>query len=306
MSKKIDLKRSTGVRNREIAKGTKAATSWFRSISRNIQRDYASYERVGQGGSSRAATLRSLSKDLAAESKELAAKEYELVRDSVSAVSKAVYGDVSKWVRDVSGGKVKDGSKEFSRMIGSMIDKGRIYKEKQTLSDRIWADANKYEKEIKRIIAGGVARDLSTYEIVRMVQNYVNPNAVQMWNMRDEHGQRIYPARVDYNAHRLVVTTIQHAYQESVIETVKDNPFISKIRWCASGRHPCPLCQSRDGELYDPDELPLDHPNGQCTFEYVYDKDWAHDLLLWQHAPNGTYKEIDAYMEEFGLDLESI
>ena len=71
---------------------------------------------------------------------------------------------------------------------------------------------------------------------------------------------------MDYSAQRLARTAVTHAYQLSLERATKDNPFVEGYRWhSAGGGRVCPLCQQRNGKLYEKGSLPLDHPNGMCV-----------------------------------------
>lgn len=144
------------------------------------------------------------------------------------------------------------------------------------LSQRIWNLTNIHEKDIYNIIAKGEMMGLPPDQIARQIQKYVNPQYRFLWNSRyvDPKTGNVmyYPVRgrkVDYNATRLVRTTIQHAYQNSLVALTRDNPLLKGYRWIAAGGHPCDLCLDRDGNIYTADSIPLDHPNGQCEIEPI-------------------------------------
>ena len=114
-------------------------------------------------------------------------------------------------------------------------------------------------------MAAGVAANKSAYEIAKDLEQYVNPNAKKEWDW-----SKVYPGttkKVDYNAQRLARTMVSHAYQQSLLATTKHNPFVTGYRWrSAHVSRTCELCNERDGQVYSADDLPLDHPNGMCTF----------------------------------------
>jgi hypothetical protein len=102
---------------------------------------------------------------------------------------------------------------------------------------------------------------------------------------------------VDYNAQRLARTLVSHAYQQALVRTTQKNPFVTKYQWEASNStRICPLCASRDGVLFDKDDLPLDHPNGMCTFIAVMPDsmvDIADRLGDWAHGKSDP--ELEEY-----------
>ena len=152
--------------------------------------------------------------------------------------------------------------------IVEKIALGKVYDSNWTLSKAIWKADKKITKDINTIIATGVAEGKSAYEVGKDLEKYVNPNARKDWEW-----SKVYPGvnkKIDYNAQRLARTMISHAYQQSIVAVTKPNPFVTKLQWLASNSdRTCELCMSRDGKLYNKNELPLDHPNGMCTYVAV-------------------------------------
>ena len=187
--------------------------------------------------------------------------------------------------------------------VVSNIVTGQIYKSGWSLSKAIWTDNQKTLSDIYSIVAQGRAMNMSAYEVSKMLERYVSPGRKMQWNLKMNDGAKIYKKTVDYNAQRLVRTLNQHAYQQSIIQVVKDNPFISGIYWRANGSRVCPLCMDRDGNFYKWSELPMDHPNGMCTMEPATDMDKTIDQLAdWIKEPDGTYPEIDKFAKKLGYE----
>ena len=159
---------------------------------------------------------------------------------------------------------------------------GKVYKDRAGLSERIWLDTKKFNKDIDYVIAEGIANKKPTYEIAKDLEKYVNPNAKKEWEW-----SKVYPNAnkvVDYNAQRLARTSIQHAFQQAQKRSCKKNPYIEYIKWLSSNTsRTCELCNSRDGQLYKVNDLPLDHPNGLCT----------------------TIPQIEKSLDEIGEELRS-
>lgn len=177
---------------------------------------------------------------------------------------------------------------------------GKIYAGNWTLSKRIWGIEKKVHKDIEEVIAKGIAENMSAYDIAKDLERYVDPKARKDWNW-----SKVYPGtnkRVDYSAQRLARTMVSHAYQFSFVKSTKDNPFIAKYKWISShDKRVCEICKERDGKTFDKDKLPLDHPNGRCTFVSVFDKsmdDIADELADWVKSPPGKNKAIDNWMKK--------
>jgi SPP1 gp7 family putative phage head morphogenesis protein len=141
---------------------------------------------------------------------------------------------------------------------------GKAYKDRKGLSERIWLDTKRFDKDIDYIITQGIANKKSTYEIAKDLEKYVNPKASKDWEW-----SKVYPNTnkvVDYNAQRLARTSIQHAFQQAQKRSCKENPYIEYIKWLSSNTsRTCELCNSRNNQLYKVNKVPLDHPNGLCT-----------------------------------------
>ena len=118
--------------------------------------------------------------------------------------------------------------------------------------------------------------------------------------------------KIDYNAQRLARTMISHAYEESFVAVTKNNPFIEAYQWITSGSdRVCEICIDRESSdhyglgpgIYPKDALPLDHPNGMCTFDVVITmtdeeiSDAIADWYLGEGDPEMN-KRIDDYVEE--------
>ena len=160
---------------------------------------------------------------------------------------------------------------------------GKAYKDRKGLSERIWLDTKRFNKDIDYIIAEGMAAKKSTYEIAKDLEIYVNPKASKSFEWL-----KVYPnankKTVDYNAQRLARTSVQHAFQQAQKRSCKKNPYVEHIRWLSSNTsRTCELCNDRDNKLFKIKDVPLDHPNGLCT----------------------TIPEITMTFEEIGTELKS-
>lgn len=181
--------------------------------------------------------------------------------------------------------------------IVRLVATGQLYKGNWSLSKAIWGNTQKAQKDINTVIAEGIAQNKSAYAIAKDLEKYVNPSAKKDWSWA-----KVYPGtnkKVDYNAQRLAITAVSHAYQQSFIRTTQKNPFVTKYKWVGSNSHRiCPICAERDGKFFEKDELPLDHPNGMCTFEAVMGGsmvDMADRIADW--ASGKSDPELDAYAE---------
>ncbi len=228
------------------------------------------------------------------------------VKSNIYLVSDAVVKSNNAWLASL-GFDEKDLAVAFSSVNNSTIEKlvtGQIYDSGWSLSKRIWGDNQQNMKDIYAVVAGGQAQNKSIYEIAKDLEKYVRPSAAKPWNLKAADGKKIYPKQVDYNSQRLARTLVQHGYQQSFIETTKDNPFIEDYVWRSNGSRVCELCKARDGQHYKKNSLPMDHPNGMCTMEPSVADDMTDQLAEWFNSPDGTYPEIDAFAENFGYKAD--
>ena len=180
---------------------------------------------------------------------------------------------------------------------------GKAYKDRKGLSERIWLDTKKFNKDIDYVIAEGIANKKSTYEIAKDLEKYVNPKASKDWEW-----SKVYPNAnkvVDYNAQRLARTSIQHAFQQAQKRSCKKNPYVEKIRWLSSNSsRTCELCNSRDNKIFDIDDVPLDHPNGLCTTIPEISKsldEIGEELRTWIDGEANS--KLDKWFKKYGEDF---
>lgn len=251
---------------------------------------------------------RELQKQLRATSQEVSNEIYKKIKTNIYTVSDAVVKDNVDWLKSF-GFSVDGLNAAFSFVPNETVQRlvtGQIYEGGWNLSSRIWGDNEQTLKDIYQVMAKGLAENKPIYDIAKDLEKYVRPSANLPWNLRMEDGKKIYKKQVDYNAQRLARTLVQHGYQQSFIATTQKNPFITQYRWIANGSRVCELCQSRDGQLYDKDKLPMDHPNGMCVMEPVVADDITDQLADWFNSPDGTYPEIDAFAGNFGYEASKI
>lgn len=176
-----------------------------------------------------------------------------------------------------------------SILTGNLYGTGSL-----NLSSKIWNITDSNLTDMNSIIAKGLAEGRSLNSIAKELERYINPDMKNEWRIvtiKNPDGTtsvyRIRNNQPDYKARRLARTSIQHAYQQTMIALTKDNPFVKGYIWHADGRHPCELCESRDNEFFTAEDVPLDHPNGQCSIEPsldygLIDKSIEDGRLTWE------------------------
>lgn len=186
--------------------------------------------------------------------------------------------------------------------IVKAVATGKLYEGDWTLSKAIWKDHMKTQYNVNTIVAKGIAENKSAYDIAKDLEKYVDPSAEKPWDW-----SKVYPGvgrKVDYNAQRLARTMVSHAYQQAFVRSTIKNPFVTKYKWDASNSgRTCPICEERDGKLYDKGDLPLDHPNGMCTFEAVI-PDSMEDIA--DRIADWAYGTADPELDKWAEDLTGL
>lgn len=196
----------------------------------------------------------------------------------------------------------------FSTIPQACVDElmsGGIYKDFAGLSERLWNYKQKFDRDIGYIIDRGIIEQKSAYDLAKDLEIYVDPRAAKPWEWR-----KVYPncnRVVDYNAQRLARTSVTHAYQMSFQRSTVDNPFVEAYQWHSSNAgRTCELCRQRNGQLFEKDSVPLDHPNGMCIITAVIPKSMdeiADELSDW--AAGGSNPALDRWLGIYNLGASS-
>lgn len=294
----------TASQQKEIAK---LYEDWSKDLGKRAKH-YRNKDTSSSGLSERQA--KELQKALEEQSKQVANEVYTGIKQGIYTVADAVVKDNVAWLKSLgfSGTGLDAAFSSVPDSVVRMLVTGQIYQGGWNLSSRIWGSNEKILSNCYKIIAKGLAENRPIYDIAKELEKYVNPGAAKSWNplirmKNTKTGEweykRIYRGKVDYNAQRLARTLIQHGYQQSFIAVTEKNPFVLKYQWSANGSRVCPICQDRDGQMYEKGDLPMDHPNGMCTMVPVIDEGMIDKLADWFHSPDGTYPEIDEFAKAF-------
>lgn len=318
MAQKFSLKHAEEVRTSTTAQMQKNILRMYEELYKKVSARVAGMENTN----AQKQNLILLQRDIKSWIRQLNDEVQQGVVGNMSIVSNAVVEDTREFLRQC-GFREADIHDAFSyvpeQIIRNIIN-GNVYQEGWTLSGAIWGYNKQTQDALNRIISIGTAQGKSAYEIAKDIEQYVNPGArkpsrvISSW--RYENGERVQDkfrfGKVDYNAQRLARTLISHAYQQSFQHVNKNDPFVTGYRWLTSNFHGriCPLCTERatsdnygmGAGVFPKDELPLDHPNGMCTFEAVIPDsltEIARKIGEWYKAPVGTFPEIDRYAQDF-------
>lgn len=286
----------------------------IKNMYKEIERDFKERIRILSNRNNissvmRTQYLKDFSKDLGREIEFLNSQLQNTIVNNMTEVAKAVANDSINLAKSMGFDGIFTANYTIPKSAVQKVISGKLYEGKWTLSKAIWSDNQKKLNDINTVIAKGLASNKSTYEIAKDLERYVNPNARKLWDW-----SKVYPGtskKIDYNAQRLARTMISHVYQESFVESTRENPFIDSYRWLASGGdRMCEICAERDDKIFPKDELPLDHPNGMCTFEPVISKSYdqiASELRAWvnNEGDPGLNDQLDDYAIFLGYNVKS-
>lgn len=251
----------------------------YRSVYREYRKQLKSLTSGGATTSLRKAQLKKLTEELKTAYESLGRQLEGNITSAVTQTSQAVVQANNSWMSDI-GLNITGAYAHVPQDIVTLLSSGKLYSDGWTLSKAIWGESQQKAHEIDLIVAKGVAANKSAFEIAKDLESYVNPGAIKPWDW-----SKVYPGtskKVDYNAQRLARTMVSHAYQQSLERVCNKNPFVIGYKWrSAHTARTCEICNQRSTEdhhglgpgVYPKGELPLDHPNGMCTFLTVMSDD---------------------------------
>lgn len=300
----LSFKRAEQIRLELTAQQQKEIRDLYQSVADDIADRLSVPQRV-PSDALRQWYLRDLQKQVNAALEEVGKTTENTIRSNAEKVAQGVVGCNADWLKSV-GMPVGSAFSWVPTDIVTSVATGQIYEGPWSLSGAIWADVQTQQRDIQTIIARGIAENKSAFDIAKDLEKYVDPSAVKPWDW-----SKVYPGvrrQIDYSAQRLARTMVSHAYQQAFVRTTQKNPFVTKYKWEASNSdRVCELCQERDGKLFSKDDLPLDHPNGMCTYTAVIEDSMdqvADRLADWANGAEDP--ELEAWAKDmYGKDWES-
>lgn len=248
-------------------------------------------------------------KELKQAKKELAKEIKDSLENSISKAAaigtegeQLIFTEIFKMVDIDTGEHFTTMFSQVQKGVIEDIISGNLYRDKKTLSQRIWSHSDKFEKDIQYIINRGILEKKSALELARDLEKFVKEPAKREWEW-----SKVYPnltkTKIDYNAQRLARTAINHAYQTASIKSSNMNPFVEGIEWRSAQIHDrtCDLCFERHGKVFPKDDVPLDHPSGLCTMLSYISKsldEVADELHDWLYDGNNPI--LDDWYKDYG------
>lgn len=296
----LDLKNAEEIRLNTTIEQQKNIQRLYNKLAREARRQVNALKgKDGVSDALRKSYLNELSKQLTQASNSIGKEIETSIKNAMKTTAQGVVIDQRAFLNKIGMPNVSSAFSHVPRDIVEAVANGNIYRGDWSLSKAIWGMSKKTADDINTIIAEGIAQNKSTYDIAKDLEKYVSPTAKKPFDWG-----KVYPntaKRIDYNAQRLSRTMVSHAYQQSLVNTCNKNPFVTGFRWrSAHTNRTCEICNERDGTVYPKDDLPLDHPNGICTFIAVIPEssdDIVDRLASWV---NGT---PDSALDSFAADI---
>lgn len=296
----LSLKDSEIARNTITKQQQRQIKKLYGDVAKDIAKEARSLKnKTNVSSIMRAQYLQTLEKQVAAEVSKVSAELQRITKNGMTQVSQAVTDESLEWLSKL-GFQAKGLLSNVPANVVRNIATGQVYTSGWSLSKRIWGIEQKTLQDIHTVIAKGVAKNASVYEIAKDLEKYVDPSAVKKWDWN-----KVYPGtnrKIDYNAQRLARTLTQHAFQQATKECNNPNPFVDGYIWHSAMIHgrTCSTCMDRDGQFFTKEEVPMDHPQGLCTILPHVERDLsfiANQIADWTEAPEGTYPDIDQFWE---------
>lgn len=244
-------------------------TKMYSSLAKDINKEIKKAPRV-PSDALRKQYLQGLAQQINAELNSMRGEMQQTIESTMLKTANSVVKDNLDFLRSI-GMPIEGAFSHVPAETVRTVATGQLYEGNWTLARQLWKHSVHTQRDVNTIVAKGIAANKSAYDIAKDLEKYVDPKAAKDWDW-----SKVYPGtakKIDYNAQRLARTMVSHAYQQAFVRTTKDNPFVTKYRWEASNSaRVCEICADRDGKLFDKDDLPLDHPNGMCTFTAVMDQ----------------------------------
>lgn len=204
---------------------------------------------------------------------------------------------------------VKHNINSYSNTVVKNLIAGEYYKDGKTLSKRLWNltldNGNKIDEFIKINIASGA----NARKLANDLELLINPNNRIVTN-NFKAGFNSY--KISYQAQRLARTSITHAATETQIQNAKKNPFSKGLRWNLSASHSArmhgktDICDDYNGQIFKPEETPLQHPNCLCYFtEEVADIDDA-IVRINKWVEGNEDRELESWSTDFNKGEDNI
>ena len=252
--------------------------------------------------------LKSLSKQIEKLTKQGIADTSQLMTEVNADVFSYI---VKKYNLDIEPDILESLYKPNSNVINKIIS-GNLYKDNKSLSKRIWGYNRNNLNKIQEILIDGMVNKRPLQDITNTLSAYTGGGNTKVKAITSAYGQ------MNANSLRLVRTSLNHAFIETMKDETKKNPFIEGYKWIMSGAHSsrmpngdiCDDYSSHDEGIgigvFKKNNIPIPHPNCMCVIIPYSEKPLetiGEEIGKWiKGEPN---KGIDAWVESRGYIKEN-
>ena len=252
--------------------------------------------------------LKSLSKQIEKLTKQGIADTSQLMTEVNADVFSYI---VKKYNLDVDPNLLESLYKPNYNVVDKIIS-GNLYKDNKSLSKRIWGYNRNNLNKIQEILIDGMVNKRPLQDITNTLSAYTGGGNTKVKAITSAYGQ------MNANSLRLVRTSLNHAFIETMKDETKKNPFIEGYKWIMSGAHSsrmpngdiCDDYSSHDEGIgigvFKKNNIPIPHPNCMCVIIPYSEKPLetiGEEIGKWiKGEPN---KGIDAWVESRGYIKEN-
>ena len=115
-------------------------------------------------------------------------------------------------------------------VVNKIID-GNLYNDNKSLSERIWGYNKNNLNKIQDILTDGMINKKPLQDVVSNLKAYTGGGDTKVEAIKRTYGQ------MNSNALRLVRTSLNHAFIETMKDECRYNPFIEGYKWELSAQH---------------------------------------------------------------------
>ena len=218
---------------------------------------------------------------------------------------------VKKYNLDVDSNLLESLYKPNYNVVDKIIS-GNLYKDNKSLSKRIWGYNRNNLNKIQDILIDGMVNKRPLQDITNILSAYTGGGNTKVKAITSAYGQ------MNANSLRLVRTSLNHAFIETMKDETKKNPFIEGYKWIMSGAHSSrmpngDICDDYAAHeeglgigVFKKNNIPIPHPNCMCVIIPYSEKPLetiGEEIGKWiKGEPN---KGIDAWVESRGYIKEN-
>ena len=115
-------------------------------------------------------------------------------------------------------------------VVNKIID-GNLYNDNRSLSKRIWGYNKNNLNKIQDILTDGMINKKTLQDVVSNLKAYTGGGDTKVEAIKRTYGQ------MNSNALRLVRTSLNHAFIETMKDECRYNPFVEGYKWELSAQH---------------------------------------------------------------------